>query len=143
MDKPSKQPPNRAGRPSRVAMTDRVREAVRFLDDPIALQDSPLASLPAVRSLTLSTFRGRTCASGLALRAVLREELATVARDLDGTLVADLAVAALRGATQASVAGQHGLREEWISRRWKPVLLELVLERLLAASSESAHEYAA
>ncbi|MGE3075133.1 MAG: hypothetical protein AB7N24_15370 [Dehalococcoidia bacterium] len=143
MDKTSKQPPNRAGRPSRVAMSDRLREAVRFLDDPIALQDSPLASLPAVRALTLSTFRGRTCASGLALRAVLREALATVARDLDGTVVADLAAASLRGATQASVAGQRGLREEWLSRRWKPVLLELVLERLLVASSQSGHEQAA
>ena len=143
MDKPSKPPPSRAGRPSRVGMSERLREAVRFLDDPIALQDSPLASLPAVRALTLSTFRGRTCASGLALRAVLREALATVATDLEGTLVADLAIAALRGATQASVAGQHGLREEWISRRWNPVLLELILERLLVANSDAGHERAA
>jgi len=71
-----------------------------------------------------------TLSSGVALRAILRDALATVARDLDGTLVADLAVAALRGATQVSVAGQHGLREEWISRRW-------------TASSEPAHEHAA
>ena len=91
-----------------------------------------------MRSLTLSTCRGRSCAAGLALRALLRESLAAVGRDLDGTLVSDLALAALRGNTQASVADQRGLREEWVSRRWKPVLLLLVLERLLSEASEAA-----
>ncbi len=140
METPNKRPPSRAGRPSREALRDRVREAIRFLDDPIALEDSPLISLPSVRALTLSRFRGRTCACGLALREVLRESLAAIARDLNGTLVGDLALAALRGDTQASVANQRGLREEWISRRWKPVLLVLVLERLLSATAEEASQ---
>lgn len=142
MENPNKRPPSRAGRPSREAMLDRVREALRLVDDPIALEESPLASLPAVRALTLSTFRGRTCAPGLALRALLRESLATVCRDLDGTLVADLALAALRGDTQASVAEQRGLREEWVSRRWKPVLVGIVLDRLLATDGEAAQQAA-
>ncbi len=137
METPNKKLPSRAGRPSRDALLDRVREAIRLVDDPIALEESPLVSLPAVRASTLSTFQGRTCAAGLALRALLRESLAAIARDLDGTLVADLALAALRGATQASVADLRGLREEWISRRWKPVLLGLVLEGLLAAEAPS------
>jgi hypothetical protein len=124
-------------------MHDRVREALRFLDDPIALQDSPLASLPTVKTLALSTFRGRTCAPGLALRALLREALAAIARDLDGTLVADLAVATLHGKTQASVAEGRGLAEEWVSRRWKPVLVGLVLERLVSVSEEAPQYRAA
>lgn len=136
METPNKRQPSRAGRPSREALLDRVREAIRCLDDPIALEDSPLISLPAVRALTLSRFRGRTCACGLALRAILRETLATIAHDLVGTLVADLAHGALRGETQASIAAQRGLREEWISRRWKPVLVELVLEKLLTGEDE-------
>lgn len=136
MDNPNKKLPSRAGRPSRESLLARVRDAIRLVDDPIALEESPLISLPAVRALTLSTFQGRTCAAGLALRALLRESLATIARDLDGTLVADLALAALQGATQASVAEHHRLREEWVSRRWKPVLLGLVLERLLADVDE-------
>lgn len=143
MEISNKRLPSRAGRPSREGLRDRVREAIRILDDPIALEDSPLISLPAVRTLTLSRFQGRTCASGLALRALLRETLATIAHDLDRTLVADLAQAALRGDTQASIAAQRGLREEWISRRWKPVLVELVLERLLAAKDEDLHRRAA
>lgn len=131
MDNPNKKPPSRTGRPSREAMLDRVREAIRLLDDPIGLEESPLVSLPAVRSLTASTFRGRTCASGLALRAVLRETLAAIHRDLDGTLVAELAAAALNGVRQSTIAEQCGVSEEWISRRWKPVLLALVIEQLL------------
>ena len=54
-------------------LDDQVREALRFLDDPIALEDSPLARLAIVGVLTITKFRGRTCATGLALRNVLRE----------------------------------------------------------------------
>ena len=51
----------------------------------------------------------------------------------EGTVLGDIAVALLQGRTQASVAELRGLGDEWLSRRWKPVLLSLVLDRLLDA----------
>ena len=117
-------------------MKEWVREALRYLDDPVTLSDeSPLANLPNVERLATTTFRGRTCPRGLALRALLRDALAAVARDLEGTVLGDIAVALLQGRTQASVAGARGLGDEWLSRRWKPVLLSLVLDRLLDAGT--------
>jgi hypothetical protein len=123
-------------------MQEWVREALRFVDDPVALQDSPLVSLPAVQQLVMTSFRGRTCAPGLALRALLRDALAAIGRDLDGATLGDMAVALLLGHTQASVAEARGVGDEWISRRWKPVLLALVLERLLEAGAAQSSKAA-
>ena len=90
------------GRPSRATMLEWVRDALRYLDDPVSLQDeSPLANLPNAERLAATTFRGRTCPRGLALRALLREALAAVGRDLDGAILGDIAVALLKGRTQA------------------------------------------
>ncbi len=125
------------GRTSREAMKEWVRDALRYLDDPVSLSDeSPLANLPVVDRLATTTFRGRTCPRGLALRALLRDALAAVSRDLEGTVLGDIAVALLQGRTQASVAEVRGFGDEWLSRRWKPVLLSLVLNRLLDAGTD-------
>ncbi|MFN0146542.1 MAG: hypothetical protein ACKVT1_08535 [Dehalococcoidia bacterium] len=115
-----------------------VREALRFVDDPIALEDSCLVSLPAVRQLVAGRFKGKTCAEGQALRKILCDELARIAEDLDGTVVASLARAIHDGRTQAALARELEINEEYLCRRWKPVLTRLVRESLTAARDDVA-----
>lgn len=118
------------GRPSSAMLDDQVREALRFLDDPIALEGSPLTRLPTVRELSVTKYRGRTCATGLALRQVLREILDALASDLEGTPVGTLAVGLRVGDTQVEVAREMGISDEYLCRRWKPQLIRLVHEQL-------------
>ncbi len=130
------------GRPSRETRLEWVRDALKYLDDPVYLEDeSPLGNHPAVVHLAATTFRGKTCARGLAARSLLREALVTIARDLKGTLLGDLAAGTYLGHTQASVAEAHGVGDEWLSRRWKTPLLVLVLGYL--DGRESAAQRAA
>lgn len=118
------------GRPSGALLDDRVRAALRSLDDPIALEMSSLVLLPSVQHLATGQLRGRTCAEGLALRFVLRKALQQIATDLAGTPVSTLAAAIHAGRSQASAARQMAVSEEHLSRRWKPVLVSLVRERI-------------
>ena len=127
------------GRPSSAMLDDQVREALRFLDDPIALEGSSLTRLPAVRDLSATKYRGRTCATGLALRQVLRESLDALASDLEGTPVGALAAGLRLGDTQAEVARELGISEEYLCRRWKPVLILLVRRRLEDQKLTAAH----
>lgn len=120
----------RRGRPGRSAREALIREALKSLDDPITLEESPLASLAAVRRLAETTFRARTCAEGLALAFALRTELTTIAADLVDTPVGALARGLSHGQTQVSVARALGITEEHLCRRWKPILITLVLRRL-------------
>ena len=118
------------GRPSAAMLDVQVREALRFLDDPIGLEDLALIRLPVVANLAVTKFRGRTCAVGLALRQVLQEILEALASDLEGTPVGALAGGLRHGLTQAEVARQLGLSDEYLCRRWKPQLVRLVREQL-------------
>ena len=118
------------GRPSSAMLDDQVREALRFLDDPIALEGSSLTRLPAVRDPSATKYRGRTCATGLALRQVLREILDALASDLEGTPVGTLAAGLRVGDTQVEVAREMGISDEYLCRRWKPQLVRLLREQL-------------
>jgi len=118
------------GRPTAAAVDERVRAALRLIDDPIALEACPLVRLEQVQSLAAGPLRGRTCAEGLALRFVLRKALAEIANDLAGTPIGSLAGALHEGRTQAEVAGELGISREHLSRRWKGLLVSLVRERI-------------
>ena len=117
-------------------LDDQVREALRFLDDPIALEGSSLTRLPTVRELSATKYRGRTCATGLALRQVLRETLDALASDLEGTPVGSLAAGLRVGDTQVEVAREMGILDEYLCRRWKPQLVRLVRQQLVSHDGE-------
>lgn len=130
MNKP--RPPERAllGRPTTAMIDLRIREALRFLDDPIALADGPLATLPVATRLVADRYRGRTCAEGLALRAMLLGILDDVGRDLEGSVVGSLAAGLREGRSQAAIARELKTSEEWLCRRFKPQLVGLIRQRL-------------
>ena len=136
MNKP--RPPDRSplGRPMAATIDLRVREALRFLDDPIALGDGPLSTLPVVAKLVASRYQGRTCPEGLALRALLLGILAEIGRDLEGSFVGSLANGLRNGRTQADIARELGTSEEWLCRRFKPQLIRLIREHVTASSPE-------
>ena len=120
----------RRGRPRRSDLDARIRAAVRLVGDPIALEDMALAARPAVQLVASTELRGRTCADGLALARILRQALGDIARDLEGFPVGKLAATLLDGRSQAEAATELGITDEHLCRRWKPVLIELVAERL-------------
>lgn len=127
------------GRKSRQTLLEELRAALQLRDDPIALQDSPLADMHVVRSRAERQFGRRTCGSGLALSAVLHEVLRDIAADLgEQSIVSRIAEMLHAGATQASIARAMGISDEHFSRRWKPVLLNLVLQRLQLMNREVA-----
>lgn len=107
-----------------------MREALRYLDDPIALERNPLAGTALVVSLCQAEFERRTCARGLALAAVLRNALGEISHDLPATPVGVLASLIREGRTQADAARIIGRSAEHVCRRWKPVLVRLVLDRM-------------
>ncbi len=83
-----------------------------------------------IANLAGTKFRGRTCADGIALRAFLRITLLQISDDLDGTVVGALAAGLRLGRSQAAIANELGMSEEWLCRRFKPQLVELVREEL-------------
>lgn len=127
----------RRGRPRQSDVDERIRAALRVVGDPTALERSSLAKRPIVQQLASTEFRGRTCAEGLALARVLRHALAQIARDLDGVPVARLAAALHDGRSQTEAAEELGISDEYLCRRWKPVLITLVRERLDALDTRA------
>lgn len=122
--------PGARGRPSQALLDARVRAALRIIDDPIALEESELAYSPAVAELVATKLRGRTCARGLALAMILRASLEVISRDLQGTPVGVLADGLRQGRKQVHIAWDLSVSEEHLSRRWKPILVRLVRERI-------------
>lgn len=132
--KPIKRPGNRAGRPRRL---DVLRGALNHLDDPIwLLTFSPLIKLPVVQDLAARLGPATVCAEGRSLRAVLRRALRDVVDALDRHPVGVLAAGILAGQTQLSIAHQLGMTDEHLCRRYKPVLIELVGQRLASLSND-------
>jgi hypothetical protein len=108
-----------------------LRHALRYLWDPIALEANPLSDHKLVQLRVERAYRGRTCSAGLALRAVLREALHDIARDLgDKHPISQLALAIDDGRSQVEAAVDLSLSSEHISRRLKPMLMELIVDRL-------------
>ena len=115
-----------------------LRTALRVLDDPVALQDSPLAHLPVVRSAAARTFGRRICPEGQALAALLLAALRSVADGLgDHHPVGRLARMTAEGKTQAEVAHSLNVRPEHLSRHFKPLLLRCLLQELHRLDRES------
>lgn len=123
----------RSGRPSRQSLEDDVRSALRLLDDPIALDGLGLASSRSVQVVAAHLYPKRTCASGLALRRLLRQFLRELAADMQGSVLGTLAAGLEKGETQASIARSLGISEEYLCRRWKPVLVQLLRDMILSA----------
>jgi len=120
------------GCPSTALLDDDVRKALRLLDDPIALEELSLARLWSVRKLASRYYPGRTGAEGLALRRLLQQILRDIAADLEGSPIGALATGLLGGRTQAGIAREIGLSEEYLCRKWKPALIRLVREAATA-----------
>lgn len=128
-----------AGRKPRSLRERHLRRALLRMDDPIALEESPLARLAIIERCAGELFTRRVCARGLALSRILHVCLRQVGADLgEHHPAATLARALDRGMTQASAAREIGISEEHLTRRWKPAVVALVLDRLEAMNHEVA-----
>lgn len=120
------------GRRSSEARLEVLRAALRVLDDPIALEETPLATTPAFVRRAEQDFRRRTCAVGLAVAAGLTASLNEIGADLAGTPVGELAAKLADGRPQVEVAAALGITTQHLTRRYKPVLLRLLDQKLRA-----------
>jgi hypothetical protein len=125
-------------RRGRLAASDwqsRTRYALRYLDDPIGLQISPLSQTAVVDQLAQAKYPNGIVAPGRALHDLLIECLQEIENALAGhSQVAKLkAFIALtrqgKGVTEASRA--IGVSPEYASRSLKRILVELLTERLM------------
>lgn len=113
----------------------RARYVLRHLDDPIALQRSPLCRLAALERLAKAKYPKSVVARGRALHDLLQDCLLEIENELDG----HAGVAKLksfisltrqgRGVTEASRT--IGITPEYASRALKRPLIELLTDKLL------------
>jgi len=113
----------------------RARYALRHLNDPIALQRSPLCRLAALERLAKAKYPKSVVARGRALHDLLQDCLLEIENELDG----HAGVAKLKsfisltrqgsGVTEAS--RMLGITPEYASRALKRCLVELLTDKLL------------
>lgn len=113
----------------------RVRYVLRHLDDPIALQRSPLCRLAALERLAKAKYPDSVLARGRALRDIVIKCLAQIENELDG----HAGILKLKAFTKLTREGR-GVTEssrlleisrEYISRTLKRHLIELLAEKLM------------
>lgn len=120
----------RRGRKTGEERLEALREALRVRNDPIALEGLPLAARREFQEQGKKRYGRGTCAVGRAIADLLQLSLEEIASDLPTTAVGKLASAMVAGDTQAKAAKELDISEEHLTRRWKPVLVRLVQERL-------------
>ena len=113
----------------------RARYVLRHLDDPIALQRSPLCRLVALERLAKARYSKSVVARGRALHDLAQDCLQEIENELDG----HAGVSKLRtfvtltrqgtGVTEASRS--LGISPEHASRTFKTNLVELLAEKLI------------
>jgi len=113
----------------------RARYVLRHLDDPIALQRSPLCRLAAVERMAKERYPHGVVARGRTLRDVAMTCLAEIEAELDG----HSGVARLKAFVQLTRQGMGvsqasrclGITPEYASRAFKRELVALLTEKLL------------
>ena len=128
--------PSKRGRPAAEDWHLRARYILRHLDDPIALQASPLCRLAALDRLARSRYPHSIVPDGRALHDVALGCLQEIESELEGhTGVARLRdfVRLTRGGMGVTEASRNlGITPEYASRALKRRLVELLAEKLLA-----------
>ncbi len=112
-----------------------VRFALRYINDPIALQRSPLCRLSTIEKRALAEYPDGVVSRGRALRDLINECLSEIEQELDGLSgVAKLKLFTShtregKGLTQASHS--IGVSREHASRTFKRKLIELLTDKML------------
>ena len=128
--------PSKRGRPAAEDWQLRARYVLRHLDDPIALQVSPLCRLAALERLARSRYPHSIVPAGRTLHDVALGCL----QEIEGELEGHAGVARLRAFVQLTREGMGvteasrnlGITPEYASRALKGRLVELLAEKLMA-----------
>ena len=120
------------GRPNALSRLESLRQDLRNLNDLVALEEGSLAKLDHFQRRAAEAYPGRTCSVGHAVADGLTEMLLQVADDLPGTPVAELARRLAERGTQIQAAALLRVSPQHLSRRYKPVLLLLLQQKLQA-----------
>src|SRR5262245_8955575 len=106
------------GRKGREERLEALRDVLRVLNDQGALEESPLGAVPAMVRRAERDYKRRTCAIGQAIADTLKEKLAEIAEDLNGTAVGELAGRLAAGRPQVEVAAILGISTQHLTRRY-------------------------
>ncbi len=129
---------SRRGRKDRHEWEERVRYILRYLDDPIMLQRSPVARSAGVEKRALQIYLNRLVSRGRALRDLVDEWFVEVESSIGefGSLGRFREFVALtrRGKGTVEASEELGLSVGYVSRRYKKLLVELLVERIAGIS---------
>ena len=120
------------GRKSERELEVALRSLVGNWQDCSLLAASVFARHPVVVVMAESRYPGLGMLSrGLVLRDLIRDCLEDLVRALHGDVRLRMMVeGALHGQTQRQIARTLNVSEEWVSRRYKPVLVGILLDAL-------------
>ena len=120
------------GRKSERELEASLRVALSHWEDGAALAESSFARNPGIEVIAEARYPGLGALSrGLVLRDLIRECLTDLAESLKGVEpLQSIVRGRLRGATQAEIARSINMSQEWLSRRYKRLLVVLVLDAL-------------
>jgi hypothetical protein len=108
---------------------DEVQEALRHIDDPIALSRLPLARLAAVEKYSAHKFPGRTAWRGLGLQDLVRTAGYELVADMggpDSNRLAKFIHLYLQGMPLQDIADRLGVRREHASRVYRREAARLI-----------------
>ncbi len=119
----------------------RIYDALRKLDDRLALNRSPLARLACVEKLAREKYGGRVQPRGLALRELLLASIERTLQDLGeepaNSRACRYLVLMKQGLSCRQIAIELGLSREHVSRLYRRKALELVTSVFLSAIKHS------
>jgi hypothetical protein len=112
----------------------RARYVLRYLDDPIALQRSPLCRLTALERLAKEKYPGGIVARGRALNSLARQYLLEIEAELDGhggaARMKSFVALTREGKGVTAASRAMGISPEHACRRFKTYLVAMLAEKL-------------
>ncbi len=132
----------RRGRKDKHEWEERVRYILRHLDDPIMLQRSPVAKSTFVEKRVKDCYANRLVAHGRALHDLMIEWLEEVESSVDGSdrlkHFHDFVVFTRNGMGTMEASRKLGLSSGHVSRTYKRMLVELLIERIMGTPQQEA-----
>jgi hypothetical protein len=113
----------------------RARYILRHLDDPLALEFSPLCRLPTLESLAKEKYPDSVLAQGRALYSFISECLQEIENDIDGhsgiSKLQQFIRLTRQGAGVKKASQVLGVTPSYASRKFKKALVALLSEKLM------------
>ena len=123
---------------------DRVAWALKHIDDPVSLAESPLAELPAARAVGQRIYQSSLIAEGYALQELLQVSADWVIADLEGSgksqRAAQFLALYIQNPSVTETAKRLGRSREHVSRSYRTMAFALVTKAFLRLAQDHTGE---